>query len=134
MKMQVLFGILAIIKFATSEKCINSEDFFTPYPTNFWAEHVPKFVNNRPTIGIVAMEVLGQKMLVNVPWSWDKDYFGSSFVKLVESAGGRAVPIKEVKWMIFSNTQKKKFSVISFVNLNKSAIFNGFVCIYYSSS
>ena len=54
------------------------------------------------------MEVLGQKMLVNVPWSWDKDYFGSSFVKLVESAGGRGVPIKEVRWMISSTAQKKK--------------------------
>jgi len=78
-----------------SEPKLDVEDFISPYPTNFWTEHAPKFVNNRPLIGVVAMEVLGQKMLVNVPWSWDKDYFGSSFVKLVEGAGARAVPIKE---------------------------------------
>lgn len=46
-------------------------------------------------IGIAAMEIMGQKMLVEVPWSHDKDYFGGSFVKLVEAAGGRAVPVLE---------------------------------------
>ena len=31
-----------------------------------------------------------------VPWSENKDYFAASFVKLVESSGGRAVPVLEV--------------------------------------
>ena len=66
------------------------------YPTDLFDYHMPKFVNNRPTIGVVAMEVMGQKMLVEAPWSEGKDYFGSSFVKLIQGAGGRAVPIVEV--------------------------------------
>lgn len=66
------------------------------FPTNFFRETVFKFKNDRPTIGIVAMEMDGVKFVVDAPHSLFKDYFGSSFVKLVESAGGRAVPIKEV--------------------------------------
>ena len=66
------------------------------HPTNFFKELVPKFVNNRPTIGIVAMESHGPKIIKEAPFSDQRDYFGASFVKLVESAGGRAVPIKEV--------------------------------------
>ena len=57
---------------------------------------VPKFVNNRPLIGVAAMEVMGIKLLAEVEGSRGKDYFGASFVKLIESAGGRAVPVLEV--------------------------------------
>jgi len=67
----------------------------SPYPTNFFDDMVPKFVNNRPLIGVAAMEVMGIKLLAEVEGSRGKDYFGASFVKLIESAGGRAVPVLE---------------------------------------
>ena len=42
----------------------------SPYPTNFFDDMVPKFVNNRPMVGIAAMEVGGEMcMLYNL-------YFG----------------------------------------------------------
>ena len=66
------------------------------YPTNYFTETVGKFVNHRPTIGIVSMPLDGNKILTEYPQARDKEYFGASFVKLVESAGGRAVPITEV--------------------------------------
>lgn len=65
------------------------------YPTNLFEDHVPKMQNFRPLIGVVAMEVNGQKLIVDVPITRSQDYFGSSFVKLVEAAGGRAVPVLE---------------------------------------
>ena len=42
------------------------------------------------------MPLDGNKILTEYPQARDKEYFGASFVKLVESAGGRAVPITEV--------------------------------------
>jgi len=68
----------------------------TPYPTNFFTETYKKFVNNRPLIGIVSMPMDGDKILYEYPISRGKEYFGASFVKLVEVAGGRAVPVTEV--------------------------------------
>ena len=68
----------------------------SPYPTNFFTETYKKFVNDRPLIGIVSMPMDGDKILYEYPNSWDKEYFGASFVKLIESVGGRAVPVTEV--------------------------------------
>jgi len=42
------------------------------------------------------MPMDGDKILYEYPISRGKEYFGASFVKLVEVAGGRAVPVTEV--------------------------------------
>ena len=42
------------------------------------------------------MPLDGDKILSEYPVSWSKEYFGASFVKLVEMTGGRAVSISEV--------------------------------------
>ena len=36
----------------------------SPYPTNFFDDMVPKFVNNRPMVGIAAMEVGGEMFVL----------------------------------------------------------------------
>ena len=74
----------------------NSYPNISPYPTNFFTETFKKFKNDRPIIGILAMALDGDKILVASPEAREKNYFGASFVKFVESAGGRAVPIIEV--------------------------------------
>jgi len=89
----IIWIVSNVIFLTSAEKC--ADEAPNPYPTNYFDELVPKFVNNRPMIGIAAMETMGQKMLIEVPWSENKDYFAASFVKLVESAGGRAVPVLE---------------------------------------
>jgi len=72
-----------------------AESDWGTYPTNLFSHHVPRMQNFRPLIGVVAMEVGGQKLIVDVPITRQQDYFGSSFVKIVEAAGGRAVPVLE---------------------------------------
>ena len=94
--LKIICYLISLFLLASTKKCNKNCEQAMPYPTNFFEDMVPKFVNNRPMIGIAAMEIMGQKMLVEVPWSHDKDYFGGSFVKLVEAAGGRAVPVLEV--------------------------------------
>lgn len=91
---KIILSLLLVVA-TSAKKCSKSCEKISPYPTNFFEDIVPHFVNNRPTVGVLAMEILGQKMLVEVPWSENKDYFGSSFVKLLDAAGARAVPIKE---------------------------------------
>lgn len=90
--------IAIVFSMMSSIRCEYGESPFGTigsFPTNFFNEIIPKFVNDRPTIGIVAMESHGDKIIKESPHADKKDYFGASFVKLVESAGGRAVPIKE---------------------------------------
>ena len=82
-----------------SSNCL--EEIISVYPTNYFTETVKKCVNHRPTIGIVPMPLRGQKILVEYPQAERKEYFGASFVKLVESAGGRAVPLTEVCLFFF---------------------------------
>lgn len=89
------FAIIAsmLLWLPSSNNCL--EDI-SVYPTNYFTETVRKCVNHRPTIGIVPMPLDGNKILAENPQVQNKEYFGASFVKLVESAGGRAVPITEV--------------------------------------
>ena len=68
----------------------------SPFPTNYFKETVKHFVNNRPIIGVVAMKMKGGKTLTEYPALRGQDYFGASFVKWMESIGGRVVPIPEV--------------------------------------
>lgn len=66
------------------------------YPTNFFRDIVPRFVNDRPTIGILSIGLDGDDSLKQEPYLRDKSYYGASYVKFVEAAGARAVTIKEV--------------------------------------
>jgi len=76
---------------------IKEDEFATlsTYPTNFFTETLKRFINVRPIIGIVPMPLDGDKILSENPSARSKEYFGSSFVKLIEMAGGRAIPLKE---------------------------------------
>ncbi|XP_066919217.1 gamma-glutamyl hydrolase A-like [Clytia hemisphaerica] len=65
------------------------------FPTNFFTETYKKFVNNRPIIGIIPMPMDGDKLLVENPTAYLKEYFGGSFVKLIEMGGGKAIPLTE---------------------------------------
>lgn len=92
--------VLSLINFfflkTSGDSC---DDVPSPYPTNLFKDMVPKFVNNRPMIGVAAMEIMGIKLLSEVEGTRGKDYFGASFVKMIESAGGRAVPVLEdITW------------------------------------
>ena len=82
---------------AWSQLLSNCLEDISVYPTSYFTETVKNCVNHRPTIGIVPMFLDGNKILVENPQVQDKEYFGASFIKLVESAGGRAVPITEVR-------------------------------------
>ena len=42
------------------------------------------------------MPLDGDKILSENPSARSKEYFGGSFVKLIEMAGGRPIPLKEV--------------------------------------
>ena len=79
-----------------SSKIEESYPNLSPYPTNYFTETVKHFINNRPIIGVVAMRMKGGKTLSEYPALIGQDYFGASFVKWVESVGGRVVPIPEV--------------------------------------
>ena len=59
----LLWLLVSTVMVTSSEKC---EEGTYPYPTNYFEDLVPKFVNNRPMIGIAAMETMGQKMLIEV--------------------------------------------------------------------
>jgi len=73
----------------------NGYPTLSSFPTNYFTETYKKFVNLRPVIGIVPMPLDGDKILSEYPVSWSKEYFGASFVKLIEMTGGRAVSISE---------------------------------------
>lgn len=66
------------------------------FPTNFFKTTYKQFVNTRPIIGIVPMALDSAKIIVENPSEYMKEYFGASFVKLIEMAGGRAIPLNEV--------------------------------------
>ena len=68
----------------------------SPYPTNFFNETYKKFKTQRPIIGIVALRERGPHIIDEYPMLDGKDYFGSEYVKFVESAGARVLPIPEV--------------------------------------
>ena len=42
------------------------------------------------------MPMDGDKILVENPSAYLKEYFGGSFVKLIEMTGGKAIPLTEV--------------------------------------
>eukprot|EP00111_Clytia_hemisphaerica_P011288 TCONS_00033049-protein len=66
------------------------------YPTNYFKKTVPRFKNNRPMIGVLTVGLDMQEQLINhVPDVKGKAYVGSSYIKFLESAGARAVPIIE---------------------------------------
>eukprot|EP00111_Clytia_hemisphaerica_P007446 TCONS_00021640-protein len=88
----------------------------SPYPTNYFTETVNHFVNNRPIIGIVAMKMKGGKTVTEYPALKGQDYFGASFVKWVESVGGRVVPIPE---------DIGKFSLLKLLNKINGVILPG---------
>ena len=73
----------------------------SPYPTNFFNETYKKFKTQRPIIGIVAIRQKGKVITGEYPMLAGKDYFGSEYVKFVESAGSRVMPIPEVRRRLF---------------------------------
>ena len=67
------------------------------YPTNFFLDTVPKFVNTRPVIGVLTLGLDSPRnVLREIPYAKKKAYLGSSYVKFLESAGAQVVPIPEV--------------------------------------
>ena len=50
-------------------------------------------LTDRPIIGMLAMKITDEVILKEKPDLEGKSYFGASYVKLVQSAGGRVVPI-----------------------------------------
>ena len=72
-----------------------------------------QFKTDRPVIGIVTMPILGKRILTKLNLA-DKhlkqSHIGASFVKLIEGAGARVVPVLET----FNDTQVK--SILKSVN------------------
>ena len=68
----------------------------SPYPTNFFNETFKKLVNQRPIIGVIAIRSIGTNQNNEYPMLLGKDFFGSEYVKFVESTGARVIPIPEV--------------------------------------
>ena len=71
--------------------CAGNNDFST-YPKNF--EEIRKsFKTDRPTIGVLTMANNDKKLLRDIPHATDTTYVSSSYVKLIEAGGARAVPL-----------------------------------------
>ncbi|XP_065071657.1 gamma-glutamyl hydrolase-like isoform X1 [Rhopilema esculentum] len=71
--------------------CAGNNDFST-YPKNF--EEIRKsFKTDRPTIGVLTMANNDKKLLKDIPNATDTTYVSSSYVKLIEAGGARAVPL-----------------------------------------
>ena len=64
---------------------------------------VKKFKTNRPIIGVITMPIKGSNVLDNLNIAKDESHIGASFVKLIEGAGARVVPLIET----FNNTMVK---------------------------
>ena len=73
---------------------VSKRDQFLTYPTNI--EEMKKLLKmDRPTIGVLSLFVAGRQILEEVPQAENCSYIAASFVRFVETAGGRVVPIKE---------------------------------------
>lgn len=84
------FFLLLLITIAFGEKEFFS---FAPYPTDFFKR---EFNNNRPIIGVLTTGLDGAKNpLKPVSYLVNKAYVGASYVKFIEQAGARVVPIVE---------------------------------------
>ena len=68
-----------------------------------------KELNDRPIIGMLAMKITDKVILAEKPELQGKSYIGASYVKFIQSAGGRVVPIvddpKQIKTL--DNVLKK---------------------------
>lgn len=49
----------------------------------------------RPTIAILSLVVSGKEIIERVPKAENSSYIAASFVRFIETAGGRVVPLQE---------------------------------------
>eukprot|EP00794_Sanderia_malayensis_P000529 gene529-1182_t len=70
------------------------QDEFLTFPTNI--EQIKKHLKtDRPMVGILSMYIVGSKIKEQYPQTKNSSYIAASFVRFVEGAGARAVPIPE---------------------------------------
>lgn len=89
---KILFVILCISFFVNCREIISSEQYFNLVDQNALPiEKTDKTLNNEPIIGVLSQEVSWH---LNRKWpGMYTSYIAASYVKFVEGAGGRAVPI-----------------------------------------
>eukprot|EP00794_Sanderia_malayensis_P005429 gene5429-6108_t len=104
--MNATTAISILLFLGCSMFCWSYKDFST-YPRHF--DEIKKhFKTDRPTIGVLSMTNNDKKLFQNVPNTDDTSYVAASYVKLVESAGGRAValmadmPVKDLQDVLHS--------------------------------
>ena len=74
-----------------------SDESMGTYPTNFMKDIVPSFKNVRPVIGILTIVGDGDdNPFQDVDYLKNRSFVGTSYVKFLEAAGARVVPIVEV--------------------------------------
>lgn len=74
--------------------CIAYKDPFLTYPTN--TDSIKKNLKtDRPTIAILSLAVVGKKIIEKIPKAENSSYIAASFVRFIETAGGRVVILNE---------------------------------------
>ncbi len=90
MKPFLLQAFLVTVMISLSQE----KDEFLTYPTN--VESIKKHLKTeRPTIGVLSMYIAGKKIQHQYPQSKNCSYIAASYVRFIEGAGARAVPIPE---------------------------------------
>ena len=73
--------------------CIAYKDPFLTYPTNI--ESIKERLKmDRPTIAVLSLLVIGKKIIEKIPEAENSSYIAASFVRFIETAGGRAVILR----------------------------------------
>ena len=60
----------------------------------FYAKLQTTSAGDRPLIGVLAMKITDETIFKHFKWTKDKSYIAASYVKWLESAGARVVPIR----------------------------------------
>lgn len=85
---------LIIILHSILSICLAYKDPFLTYPTNI--DSIKKNLKTeRPTIAILSLVVAGKQIIDRIPRAANSSYIAASFVRFVETAGGRVVPLRE---------------------------------------
>ena len=86
--------IVAILLCLLHDVSAGFKDPFLTYPTNIESikEHLK---TERPTIAVLSLYVAGKQIKEQVPKAKGCSYIAASFVRFVETAGGRVVSLQE---------------------------------------
>ena len=82
-----MFNVVCFIGF-------DDETTSTTFPTNI-EDIIEEIETDRPVIGIVSMPIQYRKIIENINIAKDKLHIDAAFVKLLEGAGARVVPLLE---------------------------------------